>query len=224
MAKNSKNVEVQENEVDVAMSKSEQFLADKGNQKNIMWAIVAVLVVVAAIWGWNVMSDSKNTSAQDAIWESELLFDQGQYQQALEGFEAVIDQYGSTKAGNMAKAYAGLCQKNLSNYDEAIALLKDYSGNDNVVAPAILAALGDCYVNKEGATEADYKKAAEIFEKAAKAADNAQYSPLFLKKAGIAYEAANDKVNAREAYEAIKNNWAETAIAMQIDKYIERVK
>lgn len=221
MAKNPKNVEVQENEVDVAMSKSEQFLADKNNQKNILMAIAGVIVVVAAIWGWNLYSNSKNTDAQDAIWESELLFDQGQYEQALEGFEAVISEYGSTKAGNMAKAYAGLCQKNLSNYDEAIKLLSDYSGNDNVVAPAILSALGDCYVNKE---DPDNKKGAETFEKAAKAADNAQYSPLYLKKAGLAYEAAGDNASALKAYEAIKNNWAETAAAQTIDKYIERVK
>lgn len=221
MAKNQKNVEVQENEVDVAMSKSEKFLADTNNQKNILLACVAIVLVVAAVWGWNMYSDSKNTDAQDAIWESELLFDQAQYQQALEGFEAVIDEYGSTKAGNMAKAYAGLCQKNLGNYSEAIELLKDFSGNDNVVAPAILCALGDCYVNMENA---DNKKAAETFEKAAKAADNAQYTPLYLKKAGLAYEAAGDNAAALKVYEAIKNNWAETATAQPIDKYIERVK
>lgn len=221
MAKNPKNVEVQENEVDVAMSKSEQFLADKKNQKNILTACIAVVVVAAAIWGWNKFSASNNADAQDAIWESELLFDQGNYQSALEGFEAVISEYGSTKAGNMAKAYAGLCQKNLGNYDEAIKLLNDYSGNDNVVAPAILSALGDCYVNAENA---DNKKAAATFEKAAKAADNAQYSPLYLKKAGLAYEAAGDNAAALKAYEAIKNNWGETQAAQQIDKYIERVK
>lgn len=221
MAKNPKNVESQENEVDVAMSKTEQFIENKKNQQYMLGGCIAVVLIVAAIWGWNKFSSSNNAAAQDAMWESELLFEQGKYQEALEGFEAVIDEYGSTKAGNMAKAYAGLCQKNQGNYAEAIDLLKDFSGNDNVVAPAILSALGDCYVNQENA---DNKKAAETFEKAAKAANNAQYTPLYLKKAGIAYEAAGDNASALKAYQNIKDNWAETSIAQTIDKYIERVK
>lgn len=224
MAKNPKNVELQENEVDVAMSKTEKFLADKKNQKNILMAIVAVVLVVGAFMGVSQCNSSKNAEAQDQVWESELLFSQGQYEQAVEGFVSVADEYGSTKAGNMAKAYAGLCYKNMGNYEEAINYLADYSGNDNVVAPAILCALGNCLVNKEGATEADYKKAAETFEKAAKAANTAEYTPLYLKKAGIAYEAAGEKSSALKVYQAIKDNWAETVVAQTIDKYIERAQ
>ena len=167
------------------------------------------------------MSQRNNEKAQNEIWSSELLFDQGQYEQALEGFEAVIEEFGSTRAGNTAKAYAGLCQKNLGNYEEAIKYLQDFDGNDNVIAPAILSALGDCYVDQE---TPNYTKAAETFEQAAKAASNAQYTPLFLRKAGLAYEEAGDLKNALKVYQNIKDNWAETSIAQSIDKYIERVK
>lgn len=219
MAKKEKNVELQDNELDVQINKGEEFV--QKNQKMIFGVCAAIVVAVAAIWGWNKLSDSKNASAQDEMWEAQALFDQGQYEQALAGFEAVADEYGSTKAGNLAKAYAGLCQKNLGNFEEAVKLLDDYDGNDNVVAPAILSAMGDCLVNMENA---DNKKAAETFMKAAKAADNAQYSPLYLKKAGLAYEAAGDKEAAAKAYQAIKDNWAETSLAQTIDKYIERVK
>lgn len=219
MAKNEKNVELQENEFDVQINKGEEFILK--NRKSFYLAGAAIVAIVAAVLGWNWLSDSNNTKAQDNIWEAQALFEKGQYEQALEGFEAVIDEYGSTKAGNIAKAYAGLCQKNLGNIAEAIELLDDYSGNDNVLAPAILCALGDCYVNQENA---DNKKAAEIFEKAAKAANNAQFTPLYLKKAGLAYEAAGDNAAAAKAYQAIKDNWAETTLAQSIDKYIERVK
>lgn len=206
-------------EVDAAISRSEQFV--EKNRNNIMYVLLGIVVLVAAVWGWNKLSANSNEKAQDMIWESELLFGEGQYEQALEGFEAVIDEYGSTKAGNMAKAYAGLCQKNLGHYDEAIQWLNDFSGSDEVVTPAVLAALGDCYVDKE---PADNVRGAELFEKAAKAANNAQFTPLFLKKAGLAYEAAGDKKKAVAMYQAIKESWAETPLAQNIDKYIERVK
>ena len=219
MAKNTKNVDNTVQEVDAALSKTEQFV--EKNKNIIMYALIGVIVIVAAIWGWNKLSASNNEKAQDEIWASQLLFEQGQYEQALEGFEALISEYGSTKAGNLAKAYAGLCNKELGNYEEAIKQLKDFSGNDDVIAPAVLAAQGDCLVNQENA---DNKKAAELFEKAAKAADNAQFSPLYLKKAGLAYEAAGDNAAALKAYQTIKDNWAETMSAQTIDKYIERVK
>ena len=219
MANNTKNVDNTVEEVEIALTKAEMFV--EKNKYKIMYALIGIIVVVAAVWGWNKYATIQNENAQDEIWASQMLFEQGQYEQALEGFEAVISDYSSTKAGNLAKAYAGLCNKELGNYAEAIALLKDFSGNDNVIAPAILAAQGDCYVNQENP---DNKKAAELFEKAAKAADNAQFSPLYLTKAGLAYEAAGDNAAAAKAYQAIKDNWGETMSAQTIDKYIERVK
>ena len=219
MANNTKNVDNTVEEVEIALTKAEMFV--EKNKYKIMYALIGIIAVVAIVWGWNKYTTTQNENAQDEIWASQMLFEQGQYEQALEGFEAVISEYGSTKAGNLAKAYAGLCNKELGNYADAISLLKDFSGNDNVLAPAVLAAQGDCYVNQENP---DNKKAAELFEKAAKAADNAQFSPLYLKKAGLAYEAAGDNAAAAKAYQAIKDNWAETMSAQTIDKYIERVK
>ena len=212
---------VEETVIDQPISKIEEALQKKENQKMIIYGIIAIILFVAIIFGWRWMSQRNNENAQNEIWKSELLFDQGQYEQALESFEAVIEEYGSTRAGNTAKAYAGLCSKNLGNYEDAIKFLQDFDGNDNVIAPAILSALGDCYVDKENP---DYSKAAQTFEQAAKAANNAQYSPLFLRKAGLAYEAAGDQKNALKTYQNIKDNWAETSIAQSIDKYIERVK
>lgn len=219
MANNSKNAEETLLEVDVALTKTEMFI--EKYKKDIMYGLVGIIAIVAIVWGWNKYTITQNENAEEEIWSSQVLFEQGQYEQALEGFEAVISEYGSTKAGNVAKAYAGLCNKELGNFDEAIKLLKDFSGNDNVLAPAVLAAQGDCFVNQENP---DNKKAAELFEKAAKAADNAQFSPLYLKKAGLAYEAAGDNAAALKAYQSIKDNWAETMSAQTIDKYIERVK
>ena len=212
---------VEETVIDQPISKIEEALQKKENQKMIIYGIIAIILFVAIIFGWRWMSQRNNENAQNEFWKSELLFDQGQYEQALEGFEAVIEEYGSTRAGNTAKAYAGLCSKNLGNYEDAIKFLQDFDGNDNVIAPAILSALGHCYVDKENP---DYSKAAQTFEQAAKAANNAQYSPLFLRKAGLAYEAASDQKNALKTYQNIKDNWAETSIAQSIDKYVERVK
>lgn len=217
MANNNKKIDNTVEEIDGTISKTELWL--EKNQKNIMYALIAVVVVVAVAWGWNYLKESNNAKAENEIYTAQFLFEEGDYEQALAGFEAVIDEYGSTNAGNLAKAYAGLCQKNLGNVQEAISLLKSYSGSDNIIAPAILSALGDCYVESDNNSEA-----AKTFEKAAKAADNAEFTPLFLKKAGLAYEAAGDNASALKVYQNIRDNWFETSVGQLIDKYIVRVQ
>ncbi len=219
MANNKKQADATVQNVDEALSKSEQFV--EKNKNIITWCLVGIIVLVAAVWGWNAYSNKQNQKAQEEIWSAQFLFENGDYEQALEAFEAVIDEYGSTKTGNLAKVYAGLCNKELGNYEEAIALLRKYSGNDAVVAPAVTAAIGDCMVNGENP---DYKEAARNFEAAAKASNTANYSPLYLKKAGLAYEKAGDNASALKVYQSIKDNWRETVIGQNIDKYIVRVQ
>lgn len=204
---------------EIQVSKTDEFV--EKNWKNVLYALVAVVVVLVACFGISKCSDSKNDAANqsEAYYQAQFDFEAGNYAAALENFESVISEFGSTKAGNLCKAYAGLCQMNLGDIDAAISYLKDFDGNDANIAPAILSALGDCYVAKEA-----YSDAAKTFEKAASKANNPQFSPLYLKKAGLAYEKANDNSKALKAYEAIKNDYADSELASSIDKYIIRVK
>lgn len=217
MANKQQNTDTTVQEVDGAISKTEQFI-DK-NRNNILYSFVAIVLVVAAVWGINKCSDSSNASAQEEIYAAQQLFELGDYEQALAGFEGVIDEYGSTKAGNLAKAYAGLCNSELGNYAAAIDQLKSFSGSDAVLAPAIMAALGNCYANQN-----DFVEAAKSYERAASMSNSAQYSPLYLRKAGQAYEKAGNNAEALKIYESIRKGWAETTVGQNIDKYIERVK
>ena len=83
----------------------------------------------------------------------------------------------------------------------------------STIAPAILSALGDCYVEKENP---DYNAAAKAFEKAASASNSNEFSPLYLRKAGLVYEKTGDNAKALKAYEAIKKNWPDSDLANSI--------
>jgi tetratricopeptide (TPR) repeat protein len=218
MAQNAKNKADQTvNDVDVAISKTEAFV--ENNKKRFFWGAIIIVAVVLVVSLWNWYNTGRNSKAQDEIYTAQFLFEAGKYDEALASFEEVIDSYGSTKTGNLAKAYAGLCNKELKNYDEAINYLKQFSGSDMIIAPAIEAALGDCYVETD-----NFADAVKCFEKAAAATNNEAFSPLYLKKAGLAYEAMGDKAGALKAYTAIKESWLQTAIGQEIDKYIYRVQ
>ena len=202
-------------EVEEIVSKSEQFI--ENNSKKIIYGIIAVALVVGAVLGIKhgyLVPQEKKAAA--AMFKGEQYFARDSFALALngngadyEGFEAIIDQYGSTDAGNLAKAYAGICYYKMGDTQKALDLLKSFSGKDQMVSPAVTG-LGN---TKEGIS---------YFEKAAKEADNEVISPIYLKKAGIAYENLKEYDKAVKAYTTIKDKYYTSMEASDIDKYITR--
>ena len=135
------------------------------------------------------------------------------------GLIQVIDEFGGTPTANVANAYAGLALAQTGRYEEAIPYLKAFDGDDNMVAPGVLSALGNCYANT-----GDLSAAVSKFIEAAKAADNNTISPYCLLQAGIIYEKQGKKEDALKVYTQIKDKYFASIQAMDIDKYINRVK
>ncbi len=210
-------------EVEELVSKSELFI--ENNSKKIMLGILALAVIVGAFFGYRhgyLIPLQKKASV--ALFKGEQYFAKDSFQLALngngadyEGFEAIIDQYGNTKPGNLAKAYAGICYAKLGQYDQALENLKSFDASDDMISPAIIGLIGDCYVNMDNA-----KEGVTYFEKAANAADNEVISPIYLKKAGIAYESMQQYNDAVKAYTQIKEKYFNSMEAADIDKYIAR--
>ena len=105
----------------------------------------------------------------------------------------------------------------MGDNNKAMELLKSFSTKDNMVSPAIIGLIGDCYVNVGNA-----KEGVSYFEKAASKANSNILSPIYLKKAGIAYESLGQGKDAVKAYTLIKDKYFESREASDIDKYIDR--
>ena len=159
------------------------------------------------------------------MYRAVLAFEQDSLDLALngnadfDGFLFVIDQYGSTQAGNLACAYAGLVYYEKGEYENALEYLSKFSAGDAVVSPAIVASIGNCYANLE-----KYAEAVKCFEKAAQATDNDVFSPIYLMKAAAVYEKMGQKADALKLYEKIKSEYPRSQQAQTIDSYIERAK
>lgn len=207
-----------------ALTRSEQFI--EKNQKTLLISLAAVLVVVAGILLYNnKVAIPREQKAAEQIFKGEQYFAIDSLDLALNGdavdfigFEAISKEYASTKTGKLAKAYAGLCYKAKGEYQEAIAWLSKVNTKDLVASPALVGAVGDCYVEL-GETQ----KAVAYFEKAAKA-ENSLLSPIYLMKAGRAYEALGQWSKALNAYETIKAQYPNSVEGSEIEKYIERAK
>lgn len=222
MATKGKNTDA-ELEVGEIVSRTEHFV--EKNQKKIIYGIIAVAVVVglylAFHYGYAVPRENK---AAVALFKGEQYFAMDSFALALngngadfEGFEAIAKDYSSTSSGNLAKAYAGICYFKQGDNDKAIESLKSFSSKDDMISPAVVGLIGDCYVNS-----GKVKEAISYFEQAASKADNNVVSPVYLKKAGLAYENLQQYKDAVKVYTKIKENYTASREASDIDKYITR--
>ncbi|MDR1745886.1 MAG: tetratricopeptide repeat protein [Tannerella sp.] len=220
MAKKKENESVEVGEI---LSRSEQFI--EKNKNLLLYGIVGIAAIAAIILAYHYgYAVPQNEKAKVAIFKGEQYFERDSFALALngndadyEGFDAIADQYGHTKSGNLAKAYAGICYYKLGDPQSAVKRLKSFNGDDDQIAPVIIGLIGDCYVSS-----GDTKEAIHYFKKAAEKANNEIISPIYLKKAGLAYESLNQYEQAIKAYQTIKDKYSRSAEAMDIEKYITR--
>jgi len=224
MAKKTKKSSSQvEANVGELFSKSEKFIESYKN--SIIIAVAVVILIVVAILGVRqYYFIPKEKDAQVAIFPGQNYFAAQQWDKALNGdgkdyigFLSIIDDYGMTNTANLAKAYAGMCYYHLNKPEDALEYLKKYKANDKIFAPLIQGMIGDCYVDL-GKVEEGVK----YFDKTASEANSDILSPVYLKKAGTAYESLSDFANAKKAYQTIKDKYPNSQEASDIDKFIER--
>ena len=133
------------------------------------------------------------------------------------GFEEAADEYKGTSGGDIANYSMGIISMEKGEFETAL----DYFGNcgfeDVMVANICLGLQGDCYVEL-----AEYEKAVDFYEKSIVREANDFTTPMYLKKAGLAYEALEDYKNAIIAYTKIKENYPQSTDGKDILKYIER--
>jgi tetratricopeptide (TPR) repeat protein len=224
MAKKKDTTEERIVAVEEALSKSEQFI--ERNQKILTYVVGGIIVVILLFFGYKkYVSGPKEKTAQSLMFTAEYYFEKDSMELALfgdgesYGFIDIVDDYGSTAAGNLAKYYAGVCYLNMGEYEEAISYLKKFSSNDVIVPGMALGAIGDAYVQLN-----DLEKAADYYLSAANANDNDFVSPAFLMKAGWTYEILGEWEQARDIYQRLKKEYPKARESRDIDKYLARAK
>jgi TolA-binding protein len=225
MTKDKKNQKVDNLiEVESALTKSEQFL--EANQKLIAIIIGAIVVVAGGYLGLNKFYlEPRSVNAQEQLFMAQNYFEKDSFNLALNGdgnnpgFLDIIDDFGSTDAGNLANYYAGISYLNLGQYDNAISYLKKFDTDDLLLGPISIGAQGDAQLEL-GKTD----KALDLYTEAYKMNDNELTAPVYMMKAGELLESSNKNDEALKLYETIKLKYPETNEGRSIDKYIARAK
>ena len=191
--------------------------------------ITVIIVIAVIVGGWfaykNYIVAPKETEAENAMWKAEQYFRQDSLNLALNGdkfnrgFLYVINNYGSTKAGNLAKYYAGVCYLRTGNFTKAADNLKDFSTSAKQIQMMAYGALGDTYseLNKNDDAVNYYKKAANEFP------DDVAMSSEYLFRAALKLEVIGKNTEALELYKQLKEKYPNTERGFSADKYIYRL-
>ena len=206
-------------EFDKAIMQGENFL--QNNWKALAIGIGVILaIVLGTIYYFVGYKAPRNKEANELIFKAEQAFRADSFNVALNGdgvnvgFLSIIDNYSGTDAANAANMYAGLCYKGLGENENAISYLNSFNG-DGIIEPAINVAIAGCYWDSN-----NEDKAASYYKKAADAKD-LTVSPVALQRLGLIYLKKGDLSNAKDCFETIKNSYANSVEAQDIDKYIE---
>ncbi len=222
--KKQNNAEKRLENVEGALNTTEGFIEQYQNQ--ISWGLLIIILIVFGIFALNkYVLTPRAEKASYELSKAEYQFGEKNWQIALEGdgaenigFVGIIEDYGSTDAGHVAKYYAGVCAYKLGNFEDAAEYLNSFKSDNEVLNLEAKILLGDTYVELD-----ETEKAIKIFDKVAKK-QNTVFSPRALKKQGLALESLDQKEEALKAYQKIKDDYNSSDEARDIDKFIARVK
>ncbi len=233
---NSQNIETNSttaevfNTLDETASKSEKWI--EKNSKLLFGGLIAVLAIILGYGAFNkYIQEPKEIEAADELAYSKTYFDQAQatevvsdslYNLALNGADGkyglldIIDNYGGTNAGNLAKYMAGISYLKMRDYENAISQLSDFSTDDQILGALALGNIGDAFAEIN-----QLEEALEYYEKAANFDNNEFTSPIYLMKAGRTAMDLKEFKQAEALFTRIKDQYGKSDEAKEIGGFIQ---
>lgn len=198
------------------------------NRNLIIGIIVTAAICFAGIMIYNTLVlKPRAAQAIEQVQRAEVQFARDSFQLALTnpgqgypGFLDVIDEYGNTPAGNLARYYAGICYLNLGSYDAAADYLNQFDADTDLLATMKAGALGDIKGEQQ-----DFDGAIASYRKAVSEADeNYLLGGYYLNKLGMLLHNQGQNEAALEAFQRLKKDYGQSPAAADADKYIALLK
>jgi len=216
--------ELQEDKLVTSFYSAQKFIEE--NKQTLLLTIGAIAVVILAIVWYANKKAEDNLLASAQVSQIIPLFDQGQFQKAIDGepgtqlvgLTNIVDNYGSTDQGEIAKIYLAHSHYALGEYEKALESYSDYSGDSKLHQATSYAGMAACYEQME-----NYNDAADYFKKAAQTYEIESQTADFLLNAGINYIKSGRNSDAKSVLELIKKDYKTTTAAREVEKYLAQL-
>lgn len=221
------------NTLDETASRSEQWV--EKNQKIIFTGLIAIAVIIVGYLAYNnYILEPKEIEAADELAFPKRYFEEAQsgtiaidslYNLSLNGTDGkyglvdIVENYGSTKAGNLAKYMSGIAYLKTGDYENAISYLSDFSSDDEILGAIALGSIGDAFTEIN-----QFEDALKYYVDAANYKKNSFTSPLYFFKAGNIAMELKEFEKAKKYFTTIKDEYAKSEEAKNINIYIQRAQ
>ena len=193
----------------------------------ILIASAAVILLCGGYLAYKYLVKApQEEKAVEAMFKAEDYYRQDSLKVALNGdginagFLKVIDRYGGTEAGNLARFYAGDIYLQLGDFNNAIKHLKEFDTDAKQVQARAYKLLGDAYA--ESGKNADalsaYKKAAHHFEE-----DDVNSSEYLFLAAYFADRVVKNQKEAIDLFKELKQKYPRTEKGFEADKFLAQL-
>lgn len=195
----------------------------RDNKASILGGIIAVILVVGGAIGWYYYQESQERQARNLMANAETAFLNGNYQTALQGseeaftvgFEQIINNYGGTDAGNLARYYAAVCHYNMENYQQALSYMQRYTVPAGIMGVGPISFHGVIH-NELG----NHSRAAELYVKAAEWDVNESTTPYNYLEAARSYSEAGNTEEARRYAQMIVDEYPQSSQAAEAEQML----
>jgi len=190
----------------------------------IVFTALGIAALVVGLLVYNTfVKKPREATAMEQMQRAEFQFERDSFQLALTnpgqgypGFLDVIDEYGNTPAGNLARYYAGVSFLNIGSYEAALDYLKQFKASGDLLSIMKAGAIGDA----QGELQ-DFSAAISSYEKAVgNADDNYLLGGYYLNKLGLLYRNQGQNDKALQAFRRLKEEFGQSPYAADADKYI----
>lgn len=193
------------------------------NKNLVIGAAIALVVIIGGSVGWHYYSLSQENKAQQLMADATQAYMQGNYEKALNGSEAdfsvgfkqIVDNYGLTKAANLAEYYAAVCEYNLNNTEQALDYINSYEVPEGIMG------VGPTSFNGVLLTELGrHDEAAQMYVKAAQWDQNESTTPYNYLEAAKAYYDAGNQQKAQEYAQLIVDEYSSSSQVTNAEKLL----
>ena len=213
--------EIKQDKLVTRFMQTETWVLD--NQKTLMYAGVGLIALVLAIFVWTDRVETMEQEAATRLASILPLYDSGDMQQAVDGvpargtfgLRAIVNEYGSTESGNLAKLYLGNALLSQNKAEEALDFFEDVSGTTRMLDAAVYAAIGAANVSL-----GLHEDAARAYERSVSADPTNPLSPDRLLSAASSFAEAGMNDRAVDVLQTMKKQYPQSAVARDVDRYM----
>lgn len=198
------------------------------NKKMIGYAITGLIALVVLILVYTNNRRANEEKAAAELGKVFSLYDaaasnpsqyklaiEGQPERGIMGLKAIVDNYGSTASGGLARFYLATAYYNLGQFNDALKYFDDFSTGSDLLTAARYAGMGGCYEAR-----GEYAKAASEYDKASSTAPDPAQIADYLNAAAHCYGRSGDKEKAVNLYKRLKREYPSSEYARDADRYI----